>query len=69
MSIRTTTLFTRATTEVGLSWRPPINVIGDGVELNKSADLDEQNMELSSPSVHLRKVSHAPAKFVKKIKV
>jgi hypothetical protein len=47
MSTRTMTLLTCATTDVGLSRRPPINEIGDGIELNRSADLDEQNMEVS----------------------
>jgi hypothetical protein len=41
------TLLTREMTEVGLSRRPPINETGDSIELNRSADLDEQNMEVS----------------------
>jgi hypothetical protein len=68
MSIRTMTLLARATTEVGLSRCPPIDEIGDSIELNRSADLDVQNMEVSFTfSISAESVTRSGG-LVKKIK-
>ena len=68
MSIRTMTLLARATTEVGLSRCPPIDEIGDSIELNRSADLVEQNMEVGFTFSISAKSVTCSSGLVKKIK-
>jgi len=56
-------------TKVGLSRRPPIDEIGDGIELNRRADLDEQNMEVGFTFSTSHGSFTCSGGLVKKIKV